>query len=411
MTLSRRALIATGVVAPLLPASRLRAQSGGRGASIRIGVLTDLSGVYQDNSGRTSVACAQQAAAEFAASSGLQVEVLSADHQNKADVGASIVRQWFDRDGVDVVMDVPNSAVALAVSAICREKDKVFIASQAATTALTGEQCSPNTLQWTYDTYMLARSNGGATVKAGGDTWFIIAADFAFGRVLNDEASAVVQAAGGKVLGSAFYPSPGTTDFSSLLLQAKASGAKVLAFANAAAETVNCVKQAQEFGLTASMRIAALLMYVTDVHALGLDAAQGLTLTETFYWDLNDRTRAFTRRVLPRTPTNYPNMGQAGCYSGALHYLKAAAAMGVADAKRSGKAAVDRMKAMPTDDDAFGPGEVRADGRVLHPAYLFRAKTPAESKGPWDLLSLVDTTPGNQAFRPMSEGRCPLVRA
>ena len=406
MILPRRTFIAATAVAPVLPLRRARAQD----RPLRIGVLTDLSGIYQDNSGKTSVACAQQAVEEFASSNGLRAEVVSADHQNKADTGAAIVRQWFDREAVDVVMDVPNSAVALAVSSICREKDKVFIASQAATTALTGPQCTPNTLQWTYDTYMLARSNGGATVKAGNDTWFIIAADFAFGKVLAEEATAVVQAAGGKVLGTAFYPSPGTTDFSSLLLQAKASGAKVLAFANAAAETVNCVKQAQEFGLTASMKIAALLMYVTDVHALGLEAAQGLTLTETFYWDLNDRTRAFTNRVRPRTPTNLPNMGQAGCYSGALHYLKAVAAMGAAEAKMSGKAVVDRMKAMPTDDDVFGPGEVRQDGRVLHPAYLFRVKRPAESKGAWDLLSLMATTPGDQAFRPLAEGKCPLIR-
>ena len=406
MNLSRRTLIASTALLPALPPARARAQ----GTTLRIGVLTDLSGIYQDNSGKTSVACAQQAVAEFASSNGLQAEVISADHQNKADIGAGIVRQWFDRDNVDVVLDVPNSAVALAVSSVCREKDKVFIASQAATTALTGTQCSPNTLQWTYDTYMLARSNGGATVKAGYDTWFIIAADFAFGKVLNDEATAVVEAAGGKVLGTAFYPSPGTTDFSSLLLRAKASGAKVLAFANAATETVNCVKQAQEFGLTSTMKIAALLMYVTDVHALGLEAAQGLTLTETFYWDLNERTRAFTNRVRPRTPGNLPNMGQAGCYSGAIHYLKAAAAMGAGAAKASGKAAVDRMKSMPSDDDAFGPGEVRQDGRVLHPAYLFRVKTPAESKSEWDLLSLVATTPGEQAFRPLAAGNCPLVR-
>ena len=406
MNLSRRTLIASSALLPALPLRRARAQ----GTVLRIGVLTDLSGIYQDNSGKTSVACAQQAVAEFASSNGLQAEVISADHQNKADIGAAIARHWFDRESVDVVMDVPNSAVALAVSSVCREKDKVFIASQAATTALTGTQCSPNTLQWTFDTYMLARSNGGEIVKAGNDTWFIIAADFAFGKVLSDEATAVVQASGGRVLGTAFYPSPGTTDFSSLLLQAKASGAKVLAFANAAAETVNCVKQAQEFGLTSTMKIAALLMYVTDVHALGLEAAQGLTLTETFYWDLNDRTRAFTNRVRPRTPTNLPNMGQAGCYSGAVHYLKAAAAIGAGAAKASGKAVVDRMKSMPTDDDAFGPGEVRQDGRVLHPAYLFRVKTPAESKGPWDLLNLVATTPGAQAFRPLAEGNCPLVR-
>lgn len=406
MPISRRSILGAAAAATALPLARARAQA----PNIRIGVLTDLSGAYQDTTGKTSVVCAQQAVQDFAASRGLTVEVLSADHQNKADVGIAVARQWFDRDGVDMILDVPNSAVALAVNGVARDKNKVMIASSSATTALTGEQCSPNTVHWTFDTYMLSHSTGGALVKAGGDSWYLVGADYAFGHALADATADVVKRAGGRVLGTAYYPSPGTTDFSSLLLQAQASGAKVLGFANAGAETVNCIKQAQEFGLTKSMRLAALLMYVTDVHALGLDVAQGLALTETFYWDMNERTRAFTERVRPKTPSNLPNMDHAGCYAGALHYLKTVADMGVAEAKKSGMAVVERMKAMPTDDDCFGAGSIRADGRKLHPAYLFEAKKPGESKGPWDLMRLVATTPADEAFRPLAEGKCSLVR-
>lgn len=406
MPISRRSILGAAAAATALPFARARAQA----PHIRIGVLTDLSGAYQDTTGKTSVVCAQQAVQDFAASRGLTVEVLSADHQNKADVGIAVARQWFDRDGVDMILDVPNSAVALAVNGVARDKNKVMIASSSATTALTGEQCSPNTVHWTFDTYMLSHSTGGALVKAGGDSWYLVGADYAFGHALADATADVVKRAGGRVLGTAYYPSPGTTDFSSLLLQAQASGAKVLGFANAGAETVNCIKQAQEFGLTKSMRLAALLMYVTDVHALGLDVAQGLALTETFYWDMNERTRAFTERVRPKTPSNLPNMDHAGCYAGALHYLKTVADMGVAEAKKSGMAVVERMKAMPTDDDCFGAGSIRADGRKLHPAYLFEAKKPGESKGPWDLMRLVATTPADEAFRPLAEGKCSLVR-
>ena len=407
MSISRRTLLGAASAAAFSPALRARAQQ----PALKIGVLTDLSGPYQDTTGRTSVVCAQQAVQDFAGSRGLAVEVISADHQNKADIGAGIARQWFDRDGVDLILDVPNSAVALAVNGVAREKNKVFIASGSATTSLTGDQCSPNTVQWTYDTYMLAHSTGGALVKAGGTSWFFVGADYTFGHSLAQDTGAVVTAAGGKVEGSAFYPSPGTTDFSSLLLQAQASGAKVVGFANSGAETINCIKQAVEFGLTPAVRLAALLMYVTDVHALGLDAAQGLSLTETYYWDLNDRTRAFAQRVLPKTPRNMPNMVHAGCYAGALHWMKAAADLGAGQAKASGAAAVERMKAMPTDDDCFGAGSIRADGRTLHPAYLFEAKKPSESKGPWDVMRLVATTPADQAFRPLSEGGCSLVHS
>ena len=407
MPVSRRALLGSASAAAVLPALRARAQQ----PALKIGVLTDLSGPYQDTTGQTSVVCAQQAVQDFAGSRGLTVEVISADHQNKADIGAGIARQWFDRDGVDAVVDVPTSSVALAVNTVCRERNKVMLNSGAATTDLTGAQCTPNTIHWTYDTYMLAHSTGGALVKAGGTSWFFIGADYTFGHTLAQDAAAVVTAAGGKVTGSAFYPSPGTTDFSSLLLQAQSGGATVVGFANSGAETINCIKQAAEFGLTPSIRLAALLMYVTDVHALGLDAAQGLSLTETFYWDLNDRTRAFAGRVLPKTPKNMPNMVHAGCYAGALHWMRAAADMGAPQAKASGAVTVERMKAMPTDDDCFGAGSIRADGRKLHPAYLFEAKKPSESKGAWDLMRLVATTPAEAAFRPLSAGGCALVHS
>ncbi|MCK8782780.1 ABC transporter substrate-binding protein [Roseomonas sp. NAR14] len=407
--ISRRGVLAAGAAATLAGGRTggARAQSAN---TIRIGVLNDQSGTYRDVGGPTGVACAQQAVAEFSAQ-GFNVEVLSADHQNKPDVGVAIARQWIDRDGVDMILDVPTSSVALAIAGVAREKNKVFVNSGAATADLTGPQCSPNTVHWTYDTYMLARSTGGAMVRAGGDSWFFITADYAFGHAMQRDATRFVEAAGGRVVGSARYPFPATTDFSAFLLQARASRAKVIGLVNAGADTVNSIKQAREFGATRSARLAALLMYLNDVHALGLETAQGLVMTETFYWDLNDRTRAFTRRVLPRTPNNYPNMNHAGNYAGTLHYLKAVQDMGVAAARASGVETVNRMKAMPTDDDCFGPGRIREDGRKLHPAYLLEAKKPAESRAPWDYFKVVQTTPGDEAFRPLSEGGCPLVRS
>jgi branched-chain amino acid transport system substrate-binding protein len=340
----------------------------------------------------------------------IKVEVLSADHQNKPDIGAGIARRWFDEGGVDVILDVPTSSVALAVNTVCREKNKVYLNSGAATTDLTGAQCSPNTVQWTYDTYMLAKSTGNAMVKAGGDSWFFITADYVFGQQLQRDTARFVQEAGGKVLGNRSYPFPDTTDFSSLLVQAQSSGAKVLGLANSGTDTVNCIKQAHEFGLTKTMKIAAMLMYDGNVRAVGLQDAQGLTMTESFYWDLNDRTRAFWERVRPKSPNQPPNMIQAGCYAAALHYLKTVAALGPAAAKADGRAAIAHMKSMPTEDDCFGAGRIREDGRKIHPSYLMEAKTPAESKGPLDVLKLVATTPADQAFRPMSEGGCSLVK-
>ena len=404
LTLGRRTLLA-GVAAgaAVLPA---RAQT----ATIKIGVLNDMSGPYRDTGGPQSVAATQLAVKEFG-DQGFAVEVVSADHQNKPDVGASIARQWFDRDGVDLIVDVPTSSVALAVNSVTREKNKAFLDSGAGTVDLTGAQCSPNTVHWTYDVYMLAKSTGGAVVKSGGDSWYFITADYVFGQQLADQATRFVKAAGGKVLGEARYPFPATTDFSSFLLQAQSSGAKVLGIANAGADTINTIKQATEFGLTPAMKLAALLMYVQDVHGLGLQTAGGLFLTESFYWDLNERTRAFSDRLRPLFPSQRPNMNHAGCYAATLHYLKAVKALGVTAAKADGKAVVDKMKAMPTDDDAFGPGSIRADGRALFPAYLFQVKTPAQSKGPWDYYNLVATTPADQAWRPLSEGGCPLVRS
>ena len=400
-----RAFLGTAAVAAL-PLGRARAQQ----PSIKIGVLNDMSGPYRDTGGRTSVICTQQAVQDFG-SHGFNVEIVSADHQNKPDLASGIARQWFDRDGVDLIIDVPTSSVALAVNSVVKEKNKAYINSGAATTDLTGVQCTPNTIQWTYDTYCLAKSTGGAMVKAGGDSWYFITADYVFGQQLQRDTSHFVTAAGGKLLGASPYPFPGTSDFSSFLVAAQASGAKVLGLANAGADTVNSIKQAVEFGLTKNMKIAALLMFLADVHGLGLDTAQGLVLTETFYWDLNDRTRAFTNRVKAKTPNNYPNMDHAGCYAGTLHYLKAVAELGAAAAKQDGKAVIAKMKAMPTDDDAFGKGSIREDGRGLFPAYLFQVKTPAESKGPWDYYKLLVTTPADQAWKPMSEGGCPLIKA
>jgi branched-chain amino acid transport system substrate-binding protein len=410
MSVSRRALLATAgaTAAATTFVKRTRAQQ----PVLRIGVMNDQSGVYRDDGGPTGVTCARQAVQEFTAGlHDFNAEVVFADHQNKPDVGASIAREWFDRDGVDVIVDVPTSSVALAVNTICREKNKVMLNSGAGTSDLTGVQCTPNTVHWTYDTYMLSKSTGAATVHAGGDRWFFITADYVFGQQLQRDTARFVTEAGGKVVGSVSYPFPQTTDFSAQLLQAQSSGATVLGLCNSGGDTINCIKQAHEFGLTPKMRVAAMLMYNSNVHALGLQTAQGLLLTETFYWDLNDRTRAFMNRIKPKTPNQWPNMVQAGDYASVLHYLKAAKDMGIAAAKADGRAAVARMKAMPTDDDCFGTGMIREDGRKIHPAYLFQAKTPAESTGPWDGLKLVSTTPGDQAFRPLSEGGCALIKS
>jgi branched-chain amino acid transport system substrate-binding protein len=404
--LQRRHVITGAAAAVAALPRRARAQK----PTIRIGSLADESGPYRDNTGPTGVACARQAVQEFAAAHGLNVEVLVADVQNKPDLTASICRQWFDEEGVDMVFDGAASSCALVINQIAREKNKVFLNTVSATTDLTGPQCTPNTVHWTYDTYMLAKSTGAAMVKAGGDSWFFISANYVFGQQLQNDASRFITGAGGKVLGAKTYPFPETTDFSSMMIEAKASGAKVLGFCNSGTDTVNCIKQAREFGLTSTMKLAGLLMYSTDVHALGLETASGLLLSESYYWDLNDRTRAFQARIQPKIKL-WPNMGQAGDYAATLHYLKVVADMGAAEAKKSGAATVARMKAMPTDDDCFGVGRIREDGRKIHPCYLLQAKSPSESHHEWDLLKVVATTPAEEAFRPMKDGGCPLVKA
>jgi branched-chain amino acid transport system substrate-binding protein len=405
--LDRRGLLGAMGAAAALPIGTVRGQSS---PTIRIGSLADHSGPYRDNTGPTGVACARQAVQEFATAHGLNVEVLVADVQNKPDLTASICKQWFDQDGVDMVFDGAASSCALVINQIAREKNKVFLNTVSATTDLTGAQCSPNTVHWTYDTYMLAKSTGGAMVKAGGDSWFFISANYVFGQQLQKDTSTFIAAAGGKVLGAKSYPFPETSDFSGMLLEAKASGAKVLGLCNSGTDTVNCIKQAREFSLNRTMKLAGLLMYSTDVHALGLETAEGLLLSESYYWDLNDRTRAFQRRIQPKV-TLWPNMGQAGDYAATLHYLKAVADLGPAAAKKDGAAVVARMKAMPTDDDCFGHGRIREDGRKLHPCYLLEAKAPSESRQEWDLLKLVATTPLEEAFRPLKDGGCALVKA
>ncbi len=403
MRISRRGLIGTAASLPLIKA-RAQGKTG-----LKIGILTDLSGPYQDLAGPTAVKAAQQALEDFGvAGKGMTVEVISADHQNKADIGAGIARQWFD-SGVDAIFEVANSGVALAVAGVAKDKNKVYINSGAATSDLTGAQCNVNTIHWVYDTYMLAKSTGGALVKAGGDSWFFITADYAFGKALQRDTTGFIEAAGGKVVGSVAYPFPGTTDFSSLLLQAQASGAKVLGLANAGTDTINSIKQAKEFGL--SMTLAGLLLFISDVHSLGLETAKGIELTDSFYWDMNESTRKFSERFKPKAPDRRPTMVQAGVYSSVLHYLKVASAMGVDAIKKDGAATVAQLKAMPTEDECFGAGKIREDGRKLCPSYLWQVKSPAESKGPWDYYKPVASTPADEAFRPLGQGGCKMTNS
>ncbi|HZF77861.1 MAG TPA: ABC transporter substrate-binding protein [Acetobacteraceae bacterium] len=414
MTLNRRTLIAGAAALPALGGLPFRSAKAQAQNVIRIGVLNDQSGLYRDLSGPGSTQAVRLAIQESGITNrGIQVEVVQADHQNRPDVGSTVARQWIDRDGVDVIVDVPTSSVALAVNTVVRERNKVYINSGAATSDLTGAQCSPNTVHWTYDTWMLAQSTGGAMVRAGGKSWFFVTADYAFGHALERDTSNFVRSQGGEILGNVRTPFPGTTDFSSFLQQAQRSRAQVIGLANAGGDTINSIKQAAEFRITRGGRtkLAGLLVFVTDVHALGLETAQGLVLSETFYWDLNDRTRNFTQRLGALPGGIRPSMVQAGCYSGVLHYLKAVADMGVQAAKASGTEAVARMKAMPTADDCFGEGSIRPDGRKLHPCYLFEVKAPSESRGAWDYYKLLGTTPADQAFRPLAEGGCALVRS
>jgi branched-chain amino acid transport system substrate-binding protein len=376
---------------------------------IKIGVMNDQSGTYADLSGQGSVWAAKKAIDDFCKTTKChdKIEVVFADHQNKPDIGSNIVRQWYDVDKVDVVVDVPTSSVALAVNNITKEKNKVFLVSGAATSDLTGKACTANTVHWTYDTWALANGTGQAIVKTGGDTWFFITADYAFGHALERDTSAVVEKNGGKVLGKVRHPFP-AQDFSSFLLQAQSSKAKIIGLANAGSDTTNAIKQAAEFGIVSGgQNLAGLLVFITDVHALGLKTAQGLILTEAWYWDANDNNRAFAKEFAPANKGNMPTMVQAGVYSAVMHYLKAVHEL---KSDADGAAVVTKMKSMPTDDKLFGKGTIRPDGRKLHNMYLFEVKKPSESKAPWDYYKTRATIPADQAFRPIEQGDCPLVK-
>src|SRR5690348_16027845 len=397
--------IGLAAIAAVLACGAANAQQ----VNVKIGVLSDMSSLYADIGGPGSVAAAKMAIADFTKDHpNVKVEMISGDHQNKPDIGTQIANQWFDTDKVDMIIDVPNSGVALAVSQVAAQKNKIFIVSGAAASTLTGPKCNANMVHWTYDTWMLANGTGKAMVKTGGDTWFFLTADYAFGLALERDTAAVVKANGGKVLGDVRHPL-NNSDFSSFLVQAQASKAKVIGLANAGGDTINSIKQAAEFGIVkGGQSLAGLLVFATDVAALGLPTAQGLVLTETFYWDLNDGTRAWTKRWLAERnpPGQYPAMNQAGVYAGTLHYLKARAALG---GNPDGKSVVAKMKEMPTDDPLFGKGTIRADGRKLHPAYLFEVKKPSESKYPGDFYKLRATIPADEAFRPLKDGNCPMV--
>ena len=393
--------IAAAAMAAASPASAQQMSDG----VVKIGVLNDQSGLYADLAGPGSVWAARKAVADFKPA--FKVEVIAADHQNKPDVGASVVRQWIDVDKVDLILDVPTSSVVLAVNQIVKEKNKVLIVSTGATADLTGKACTPNSVHWTYDTWALANGTGRAIVKTGGDSWFFITADYAFGHALERDTEAVVVASGGKVLGKVRTPFPGTTDFSSFLLQAQASKAKIIGLANAGGDTINSVKQAAEFGIVkGGQNLAGLLVFLTDIHALGLQTAQGLIMTEAWYWDTSEANRAFAREFAPANKGNHPTMAHAGVYSAVTHYLKAVTAL---KSDADGAKVVAQMKAMPSEDKLFGKGSVRADGRHIHPMYLFEVKKPAESKGPWDYYKVRATIPAEEAFRPLKDGGCPLV--
>ena len=378
--------------------------------NVKIGVLNDMSSLYADIGGPNSVAAAKMAVDDSGLSAkGWKIEVLSGDHQNKPDIGLNIARQWIDNDKVDVIADTPNSGVALAVNNIVKEKNAILLNSGAATADLTGKACTPNTISYTYDTYMLANGTGKALTKAGGDSWFFLTADYAFGHALERDTSAVVTANGGKVLGSVKHPL-NTSDFSSFLLQAQSSKAKVIGLANAGDDTANAIKQAAEFGIVeGGQKLAALLLFINDVHALGLKTAHGLTFTESFYWDMNDRTREWSKRFIKLSPKGtMPSMDAAGVYASVLHYLKALDALG--SNPHDGAKVVAKMKEIPTDDPVFGKGELRTDGRHIIPAYLFEVKKPEESKGPWDYYKLVATISPEDAAKPLAQSECPLVK-
>ena len=408
MTLSRRSLVLGSAA---VAAGALSRPAFSQTPTIKIGVLADFSGLYTDLLGPPGVECARQAVDEFTAKEkSFGVEVVFGDHQNKADVGSAIVRRWLDNEGVDMVIAGPNSSVGLAASFICKERDKVCLGVAVTSTEFTGKQCTPVTVNWTYDGYMFSKGVALEIVKGGGKKWFFLSTDNAFGLSLTEETSRFVEQAGGKVLGNAKVPL-NASDFSSFLLAAQNSGADVLGLSIGGSDLANCLKQGGEFGITNKVKVAALVTFLNDIHSVGLNTMQGLLFSNSFYWDLNERTRAFTKRVVPRMNGTYPGMTHAGCYAVTLHYLKAVAALGAAAAKKSGAATVAKMKELPSDDDAFGPGSIRADGRAALPAYLLQVKTRAESKGAWDYCKVVSTTSAVEATKPLAEVGCPLVKA
>jgi branched-chain amino acid transport system substrate-binding protein len=397
-----RTSLLAAVAAAALGAGAAQAQT-----SVKLGVLNDMSGLYADISGPGSLVAANMAVEDFkAASKGIKVEVIGADHQNKPDVGSTIARKWYDQENVDVILDVTTSSVALAVSDVTKEKNKIFMISGGGTSDLTGAKCTPNNVHWTYDTWALANGTGTAVTKAGGDSWFMLTADYAFGAALERDTSEAVKKAGGKIVGGVKHPLS-NSDFSSFLLQAQASKAKVIGMANAGSDTINTIKQAAEFGITQSgQSLAGLLIFSSDVKSLGLQAAQGLKLTEAFYWDQTDATRDFSKRFSAKFGGKMPTSAQAGVYSSVIHYLKAVEALKAKDTEK----VMAKMKEMPIDDVLFGKGSVRADGRAIHPMYLYEVKKPSESKGEWDIYKVVATIPTEEAFRPLSAGGCPLIK-
>jgi branched-chain amino acid transport system substrate-binding protein len=398
------------IVAALAAGLAFAASSGAANAQIsddvvKIGVLTDMSSLYADATGKGSLVAVEMAVADYGGKvKGKPVEVVSADHQNKPDVGVNIARNWYDNEKVDAIFDVPTSSVALPISALTREKNKIHINSGGGSSDLTGSACSPNTVHWTYDTYALSNVAGKAMVKRGEDTWFFVTADYAFGAALERDAANVVKESGGKVLGDVRHPL-NSSDFSSFLLQAQASKAKVVAFANAGGDTINALKQASEFGLKDNQKLIALLLEITDVHSLGLKDAQGLIMTDAFYWDRDDESRAFSKRFMDKVG-HMPTMIQAGLYSATMHYLKAIEAIGTDEAPK----VMAQMRAMPVNDFFTKNGKIRIDGRMVHDMYLWEVKKPEESKGEWDLYKLLATVPGDEAFRPLDKGGCPLVK-
>jgi branched-chain amino acid transport system substrate-binding protein len=397
------------MAAAALCASASAAQAQFSDGVIKIGVLNDQSGTYADLAGPGSVWAARKAVEDFCKTTKChdKIEIVFADHQNKPDIGANMARQWYDVDKVDVIVDVPTSSVVLPVHGITKDKNKVLLVSAGATSDITGKACTPNTIHWTYDTWALANGTGQAVVKTGGDTWYFLTADYAFGHALERDTEAVVVKNGGKVLGKVRHPFP-TQDFSSFLLQAQSSKAKIIGLANAGADTTNAIKQAAEFGIVQSgQNLAGLLVFITDVHALGLKTAQGLIFTEAWYWDANDTNRAFAKEFGAANKGNMPTMVQAGVYSSVIHYLKAVHEM---KTDADGAAVVAKMKSMPTEDKLMGKGTIRTDGRKIHDMYLFEVKKPAESKGPWDYYKTRATIPAAEAFRPVDQGDCPLAK-